>query len=347
MKKQFSSFPKIEQFRNVVYNVNRHSEFDGFDNNGEPIINVGKVKPTIKFIGTVKLHGTNAGVGWNGEEIWAQSRTSIITSEKDNAGFAFFVKTRYDIFRCLMDNVKTIHNIDDDENIIVYGEWCGKGIQKGVGISQLDKMFVIFGIKIANSNEETPNQWLDYDHEKLIFNNLAENRVFFIQGFPTYEITINFNEPEQSQNQLVELTSVVEAQCPVAKALNAEGIGEGIVWLGSNDGNNYRFKVKGGKHSVTKVKKLASVDPEKLASIKEFIEYAVTDNRLEQGINETFTSKDIEIDKKGLGNFLKWVTGDICREEKDTLVSNGLEPKDVIKSISSKSVKWFVTNYGL
>ena len=47
-------------------------------------------------------------------------------------------------------------------------------------------------------------------------------------------------------------------------------------------------KVKGEKHSSSKVKKLASVDVEKLNSIKDFVDYAVTESRLEQVKNPWF-----------------------------------------------------------
>jgi hypothetical protein len=33
--------------------------------------------------------------------------------------------------------------------ITIYGEWCGGNIQKGVGITNLEKSFFIFGVKIT------------------------------------------------------------------------------------------------------------------------------------------------------------------------------------------------------
>ena len=78
--KKHVKFPSIEQFRNVIANVNRTFNFTGLDENGEPMYDVTKNKPVLTFDGTVKLHGTNAGVCYNETGgLWAQSRTGIIT----------------------------------------------------------------------------------------------------------------------------------------------------------------------------------------------------------------------------------------------------------------------------
>ena len=37
--------------------------------------------------------------------------------------------------------------------VTVFGEWCGKGIQKGVAINQLEKMFIIFELKLSYDDE--------------------------------------------------------------------------------------------------------------------------------------------------------------------------------------------------
>ena len=105
------------------------------------------------------------------------------------------------------------------------------------------------------------------------------------------------------------------------------------------EGNIHRFKVKGDKHSVTKVKKLANVDIEKLTSIKEFVDYSVTENRFNQAIENVFGKE--ELDVKKMGDFIRWFVKDIASEEMDTMVENGLEPKDVNKYISTKVREMF------
>ena len=98
MKKHLS-FPSIEQFRTVIANINRQFNFVGLDEQGEAIYDMTLPKPILTFTGTVKLHGTNAGVCFNKQAgLWVQSRENIITPEQDNAGFAFFVEANKETF---------------------------------------------------------------------------------------------------------------------------------------------------------------------------------------------------------------------------------------------------------
>jgi len=151
---------------------------------------------------------------------------------------------------------------------------------------------------------------------------------------------IDFNMPQLVQNKLGDITLEVEKECPVAKAFDVEGMGEGIVWITEYKGTVFRFKVKGEKHSVSKVKKLASVDVEKLNSINEFVDYAVTENRFNQALGIIFNDP-LEYDVKKMGDVIRWVVNDITLEEMDTMVENKLEPKDVNKYISTKTRTMF------
>jgi hypothetical protein len=102
----------------------------------------------------------------------------------------------------------------------------------------------------------------------------------------------------------------------------------------------HRFKVKGEKHSSSKVKTLAAVDVEKLNSITEFIDYAVTDSRFNQALDITYPNNE-PIDVKKMGDLIRWVVNDVIKEESDTLSKNGLEPKDVNKYLSAKVREMF------
>lgn len=67
MKKHIS-YPKIQQFRNIVANINREISFTGLDEEGNAVYDPSIKKPTLTFKGTVKLHGTNASVCFNSEK---------------------------------------------------------------------------------------------------------------------------------------------------------------------------------------------------------------------------------------------------------------------------------------
>ena len=129
--------------------------------------------------------------------------------------------------------------------------------------------------------------------------------------------------------------------------LDISMIGEGIVYKTDTERGTLRMKVKGEKHSSSKVKTLATVDTEKVNSIKEFAEYVVTESRLEQAIEKVFTSVNEQIDIKKMGDFLRWITNDVIKEEMDTLKDNGLEPKEVTSAISNVARKWFLDKWNL
>jgi hypothetical protein len=105
----FRPFPSIGQYRSVVSNLYHRD----------------KIQPTIDFVGTVKIHGSNAAIGYNirKDEVWCQSRKRIITIEKDNEGFAKFVNSNLAEFK------RIFADIEGSVNVYIYGEWCGRGIQ--------------------------------------------------------------------------------------------------------------------------------------------------------------------------------------------------------------------------
>src|SRR5688572_22625999 len=109
--KKVIKFPSIEQFRNVVATINRKWNYVGLDEQGEPIYDLSIPKPVLKFIGSVKLHGTNLGISWNRKDgLWVQSRENIITPQKDNAGSAFFVETNKEAFEKLFAEIVERNN---------------------------------------------------------------------------------------------------------------------------------------------------------------------------------------------------------------------------------------------
>ncbi len=344
MKKHIP-FPSIDQYRNIVTNVNRQYNFVGLDDNGEAIYDPSLPKPKLTFTGTVKLHGTNAGVCYNPDDgLWAQSRENIITPEQDNAGFAFFVETNRGYITHLMTEVILKNNFDVKNNTVsIYGEWCGGNIQKGVGITNLPKSFFIFGVKITphvDSNDleavkKNPAYWVDSTYLRS-----PEQRIYNIADYPTYTMDIDFNMPQLVQNDLADITNAVELECPVAKAFGFSGIGEGVVWACEYKGVVHRFKVKGEKHSSSKVKTLAPVDTEKFNSIVSFVDSVVTESRFSQGLEKTFLNGE-PIDVKKMGDLIRWVVNDVIKEESDTMAANNIEPKDVNKYISTKVREMF------
>ena len=124
---------------------------------------------------------------------------------------------------------------------------------------------------------------------------------------------------------------------------NIDLVGEGIVFECFNDGHRYIFKSKGLKHSVSHVTKLASVDTEAVENVNAFIEYAVTENRLLQGIDK-MKELGLPIEPKTTGDYLRWVYNDVVKEEADTMIANGIDQKKIGSAISAKA-RIFWLNY--
>lgn len=327
----FAKFPSIAQFRHVVKDVR---EFAGDDE-------------TICFRGTVKLHGTNGGIGWNGETLSAQSRNRVITPDNDNHGFAAFVGSRSQVIVPFMQHLSDM--IGNDNNVYIFGEWCGRGIQKGVAIAELEPLFVVFGAAHqAKRCSEDELTWFDVDDISTgPWKVLNAARIHFIYEFPHFNMNICFAQSElgMATNELAALTKSVEERCPVARQFGVDGIGEGVVWHGScvhrDTIHHLRFKVKGSLHASTKVTTLAAVEVEKLDSVDVFITNTTTESRLEQGLKET--SGDQPPTDADIGPFIRWMRADIIKEEADTMHESGISAKELGKPLAAKCRAWILS----
>jgi hypothetical protein len=310
---EFIKFPSIKQYRNAIKWVQAGCEF------------YNKRAPVIPYIGTVKLHGTNAAIARVGGETWFQSRNRIITTEDDNAGFASRMAQLPEEVSAIMDAL--------GGDCAVFGEWCGKGIQSGVALCDLPKMFVIFAASVGH-------EWVSLD----LLPSFPESMIFRTTDFPTFSVDIDFDKPQIAQAELSEITIAVEKECPVGECFGVSGIGEGVVWRPANLGlqsSDYWFKVKGEKHSASKVKILAGVNIERITRREDLIAALVTENRLKQGL-DYLTEQNIDFDIKNIGVFLRWVFNDIVKEEADTIAESGFIVKELGSTISVYAKRYFM-----
>lgn len=341
-------FPSIEQFRSVVRNVGHKSSYIGMDENGDAIYNNLRPKPTLKFEGTVKLHGTcgNFCVSPSGE-YWVQSRENIINPLKDNAGFALFCETNKKVLLDIAVNVACLSDpsgmINDD--IFIAGEWCGGNIQSGVALNQLPKMFVIFGIAFVDA--EGQKTYLTRQQVKDVCNGVVQvpggcipdaSYIYCIYDFPMFETEIDFENPHESVNIMNAITSAIGDECPVGKAFGVSGIGEGCVWrsitLGYED-SGFWHKVKDERHSKSKVKTLATVDVEKINDIKLLAETLAHEGRLQQQFDLVFdTLNGGEPDIGKMGEFIQATMKDIFKEDIDVIAASGFTGKELNGPIS-------------
>jgi len=146
-------YPSTGQFRNAIHNLKSALTFAGVDENNNAVYDTTKELPLVDFVGTVKVHGTNASlIMFEDQTIYCQSKERLLSFGHDNAGF--WEAMQHIETKELFDKVKTqylkLNNKEPEYPIIIAGEWAGKAIQKSVAVSEVDKFFMIFGIKIGN-----------------------------------------------------------------------------------------------------------------------------------------------------------------------------------------------------
>lgn len=291
----------------------------------------------LSYVSKVKLHGTNAAIQIhpNGDVI-PQSRTNLITPAEDNAGFAKWVSENTDYFKKLADR-----NL-----VIVYGEWCGTGIEKGVAINQIGKkIFAVFAIQYGGMFDINP---------KTIRNYLPEHDNIYIIPF-AHIIHLDFSNLLESQVETMNSWVYDVEVCDpfVKETFGISGVGEGLVFyplpectdLESDDKiliergfyKDYVFKAKGEKHKVVKHKEPVQIDPEVAKSIEEFADLFVTENRLEQIAN-----KVVEFKPENTGKFLKLFTEDVIKESIAELSASNLTWKEVGGAVSNKARNWWL-----
>lgn len=328
-------YTEIGDFIRLKNEVRLNHDYKGNDDNGNPLYINTSPYPTLKFRGTVKIHGTNASISKtkNGDnyDYKFHSRDRVLSLKDDNSEFMKHMLN--------LDYISLFNTIEFNERCVIYGEWCGKGIMKGTGINQLDKLFVIFGIRIDGN-------YVDLDKYKHVKN--ERDRIFNILDFKQFEITIDFNELNKIYDEIVRLTLEVETSCPVAERFGINGIGEGIVWECYYENLNrfYRFKSKGEKHKHKIKEKIDKINPQQSEfEIKcEKIAISLVPSwRLEQMLYETCNLNNGGcVDKIYLGKYIKSIIEDIEKEEYNVLKENNLTIKDISRYVSNLSKKYFL-----
>jgi len=318
---KFVKWPKIGKYSDAAHNARKHME------PGE-----------ITYQAKVKLHGTNAGIhfGEDGKHR-TQSRNRLLNKERDNAGFdAWVQETGDDIFAPDLWV----------EGMVLFGEWCGPDIQSKVAACDAPhKFFAAFAIlEIDGSLTVEP---------KVIESMLIKGRpdLFAIPWLEKTRMDLNFFDMTEEQSAFTSsafdlLIQEVEAQDPLMRdRFLLDGIGEGVVFYpfgiqhGSMEGfGEFAFKLKGEKHTKSGKRYNTNIDPVKLSAVQEFADFAITQERLDQGISE-LGLEERKSDKTG--QFVKWVIDDAIVECKVELEASGLLEKDVKKAIGHMASSFY------
>lgn len=297
----------------------------------------------LRYSGTVKLDGTNAGVCMTPTKVIPQSRNRVVTVQDDNFGWARFVSDPLVQERLFFVELlyRAHASFPPDFALTIFGEWCGKGIAKGVAVSQLDRQFVIYNAHLDDGSEDG----IYLGPPVTLGPKCAELGIYSIRQVPYWEIDLNLSDLEDLRKKvawITEMTEMVEKECPWAASFGVSGVGEGIVWIPQDAHGKILtphlwFKSKGELHKTVKSKEKVQIVPENLDGITSFVDFALTDVRLEQGVERVGS-----LEPRHTPQFLKWVADDVQRECAAELEANNLEWKVVLPALQKKAREFFL-----
>lgn len=316
--------------------------------------NNGRGPGRVHYRGTIKLHGSNASVVCSPAGVQPQSRNRELTLDDDNLGFAAFVggDAQREALRELELELRAAIGLAEARPLALFGEWVGPGVQKGAAVAKLaTRQWVLFGVAtrsdVLDADGVAHRQW--FDALPSLGDRFAALGIYSIVDGPVHTLELDFDDRgalELAADRIERLTRSVDERCPWAQRFGVEGPGEGLVWqpLGQHFGDEeLTFKSKGESHQVAARKgprKSANVDPEQLSGVSELLEHALTEARLAQGI-EVLRELGKPLDMRSIGDYLKWIAGDILRECKDELETSGLEWKLVAKPLNERAKAYY------
>lgn len=332
MSVEFRKWPKIRRFGDAVrYATARRSGV---------CVNSAALPDEIAYVGTVKLHGTNAGVCVDGDRFVAQSRSRFISAESDNMGFAAWCDD--EAVRAELESLAK--RVSVDGQVTLYGEWCGPGIQRGVALSGLpSRHFVLFGARLSDRTLASAPQ--PGDSARAV-------GIHHVSDAGEWRIDVPLTDSDELvtvASRIGELVDAVEGRCPYAARFGVDGVGEGLVWVPEDltlrQDTDLWFKSKGDKHQKTKKKRtpMAPILPEQFASIQAFVDANVDEARLLRAV-DGLREDGHPIAIESTGHFLKWVGGDVKDECAAELDASGLEWKQVARHVNERAAAWFRSN---
>jgi len=296
----------------------------------------GNAPPRVRYRAKVKLHGTNGGVQVLPDgRVAAQARSEVLHGARDNMGFRAWVARRKQLFAALAR---------PEGLVVLFGEWCGDGIQKGVSISNIGRrIFAIFAAQIGDHEVEAAHLITDPDALRALVPEHDELVVLPWYGEP---LEIDFAEPAAAVATLNAWVERVESEDPfVLDVFGVSGAGEGLVLYPQLETDErdalceLLFKAKGERHRVRKARQAVEADPEAISSIEAFVDTFCTPARFEQGLAETPGGG---LDRRAIGPFLAWVGQDVRKEGRAALEAAGLDWKQVSRAVSDAARRWLM-----
>eukprot|EP00730_Choanoeca_flexa_P015057 TRINITY_DN6815_c0_g1_i4.p1 TRINITY_DN6815_c0_g1~~TRINITY_DN6815_c0_g1_i4.p1 ORF type:complete len:442 (+),score=109.50 TRINITY_DN6815_c0_g1_i4:58-1383(+) len=303
----------------------------------------------VVYRAKIKLHGTNAGVQLHRDgRVLAQSRKRVLSAKTDNAGFHAWVTEQPEPWQALRN---AIEEETGHASVVVYGEWCGPGVQKDDAICMTpSKQFCIFAVALPIVNDQGHFHRFGLvkmiNEPEVLYRLVASSGLRNVHVLPwhTEPLTIAYGSFDADNSPAVDTINAVVEQVGdkdpwVAATFGVEGPGEGIVLtplsiddkpvVYQHEYLRFGFKAKSEGHGVKKGK-AAALDTAVSASATAFADQFVTPARCEQGLTEAGC---MDREGKKFGKFLGWMLKDIEKEGQDELQASELTFKQVKPAI--------------
>jgi hypothetical protein len=322
------SWGSIELLHNVVRTLTALHETPAEDQ--RPL-------PVVRYRAKVKLHGSNCAVQVTPDGVYTQSRTAMLTPESDYKGFAAWVRDHRAYFAGLRPG------------LVVFGEWCGPGVERGMAVSQVDhKLFVVFAVRDGDHTIVEP------DELRALLPAEGAPAALHVLPWDGEPVTIDYRSREQLDRVAAALSArvaAVEREDPWVRAtFGISGLGEGLVFYPRDvDGAPARtdpvslaglmFKAKGEKHRTAGAAAAVQVTPTVVGGVDEFVALMVTEPRLQQGLSTVCGGV---VDPRQTGKFLAWIAADVRKESVAELEAAGLTWPQVDKAVQTRARAWFL-----
>jgi hypothetical protein len=90
------------------------------------------------------------------------------------------------------------------------------------------------------------------------------------------------------------------------------------------------------------VKTTKLVDVAELESINAYVEMFVTENRLDQGLDNLLREQMLPFEMQSIGVFLRWLYNDCIKESQDEIVKNQIDVKKLGGAIATVGRRWYI-----
>lgn len=200
-------------------------------------------------------------------------------------------------------------------------------------------MFVIFGLCL-NGTWLPTEPYSDIESTDIDIYHVCRGG-FYRHTLPLWDIA-------GSLESIQHLADSVEQACPIGKSFGLQGKGEGIVWkpvapeLASRVELWYKMRGQSSTGQMPpRVRLDQSAVQNKKAFASEFARSVVFEKRLEQGL-EYMAELGLPRDKNGVNKFMKWMKGDVEKEEAGEIAEAKADMKIVLAEVGKLAAKWYL-----